>query len=583
MAPSVLLVEGVVLLLAVPWGDACLGSVSRRCAETRAAAAWPSAAMIGRGTVARQDSQAQGSEPVRTAELIAALCLATDLGMGFPFEHGLHTTLIAMRLADKLGIDPESASQTYYACLLSHASCTTEAHVAAEVFGGSLTTNFHPFMYGSGREGLMGMLRALPDPGSPAPLRAVQTVRRLPRAARMLRPALSAACEVAGMLAEQVGAPPSVPGLLAHLTERWDGKGALRRAKGDQIPLPMRIVHVATDACFQRLVGGVEHAVRLMRERAGHAFDPEVAACVVEAGGELLALEDSASAWEEVLALEPPPSLILEPAAIDRALGAMGNFADLVSPSLAGHAAGVAELAAAAAQQCGMDAVGVTAIRRAGLVHDLGRVAVHPRVWQKPGPLSADDWEQVRLHPYQTERVLSRSGFLAALAPIAGGHHERLDGSGYHRGCVGAALPMPARVLAAADAYHAMTEPRPRRPALASEQAATTLGQEASLGRLDPGAVAAVLEAAGQRVPRLARPAGLTEREVEVVGMVARGLQTKQVARALGISIKTADRHIQNAYGKLGVSSRAAAALVAMEHGLVAWGELPMGRPKARS
>jgi HD-GYP domain-containing protein (c-di-GMP phosphodiesterase class II) len=533
--------------------------------------------------VAQQASRAQGSEPVRTAELIASLCLATDLGMGFPFEHGLHTTLIAMRLADRLGIDRHSTSQTYYAWLLCHASCTTEAHVAAEVFGGSLTTNFDPVRYGSQREVLTGMLRALPDPGSPAPVRAVQTARRLPRAARMLRPALTAACEVAGRLAEQLGAPPSMPGLLAHLTERWDGKGPLRRATGTQIPLPMRIVHVATDAAFQRLVGGVENAVRLMRERAGHAFDPQVAACVVEEAGEILALDEGASAWDAVLALEPPPPLVLEPAAIDRALGAMGNFADLVSPSLAGHAAGVAQLAAGAARHCGIEAVGVAAIRRAGLVHDLGRVAVHPRIWQQPGPLSADDWEQVRLHPYQTERVLSRSGFLAALAPISGAHHERLDGSGYHRGCSGAALPMPARVLAAADAYQAMTEPRPGRAALAPEQAATTLGQEVSAGRLDPGAVAAVCEAAGQRVPRLERPAGLTEREAEVVGMLARGLQTKQVARALGISIKTADRHIQNAYGKLGVSTRAAAALLAMEHGLVAWGELPMGRPTARS
>jgi HD domain len=176
--------------------------------------------------------------------------------------------------------------------------------------------------------------------------------------ARQLRPALSAGCEVAGMLAEQVGAPASVPGLLAHLTERWDGMGPLRRAKGEQIPLPMRIVHVATDAAFQRLVGGVDHAVRLMRERTGHAFDPEVAACVVEERREILALDDSASAWEEVLALEPPPPLVLEAAAIDRALAAMGNFADLISPSLAGHSGGVAELAAAAAQHYGIDAVG---------------------------------------------------------------------------------------------------------------------------------------------------------------------------------------------------------------------------------
>jgi HD-GYP domain-containing protein (c-di-GMP phosphodiesterase class II) len=210
-------------------------------------------------------------------------------------------------------------------------------------------------------------------------------------------------------------------------------------------------------------------------------------------------------------------------------------------------------------------------------------VAVHARIWQKPGPLSADEWEQVRLHPYHTERVLSRSPFLSTLSPIAGAHHERLDGSGYHRGASGAELAFPARLLAAADAYHAMTEPRPHRQALPSERAAQVLAEEASAGRLDPDGVAAVLKAAGQRAPRLERPAGLTEREAEVVAMLARGLQTKQVARALGISVKTADRHIQNAYRKIGVSSRAAATVFAMEHGLVAWGELPIARSAARS
>jgi HD-GYP domain-containing protein (c-di-GMP phosphodiesterase class II) len=528
-------------------------------------------------------AEAQGCERVCTAEVIAALCLGTDLGMGFPFEHGLHTTLIAMRLADRLGVDREVALQTYYACLLAHAGCTTNAHVAADVFGGSLVTNFGPVVYGSAREVVRGLLRALPDPDGPAPVRAVQTVRRLPRMAREQRPALTGICEVAGMLADGVGAPPSVPGLLAYVTERWDGRGPLRRAKREQIPLPMRIVHVADDAAFQRLLGGVEHAVRLVRERAGHAFDPQVASCLVQAGTEILALDESASLWEEVLALEPPPPLTLEGEAVDRALASMANFADLISPYLAGHSTGVAELAGAAARQGRIDRLSVTAIRRAGLVHDLGRVAVHPRIWQKPGPLTADDWEQVRLHPYHTERVLSRSAFLSALVPVARAHHEHLDGSGYHRAATGAELGFPARLLAAADAYHAMTEPRPHRAPLPPERAAQTLADEAGAGRLDPDAVTAVVEAAGCVPPRLARPAGLTEREAEVVAMLARGLQTKQVARQLGISVKTADRHVQNAYRKMSVSTRAAATLFAMEHGLVAWGELPISRPTARS
>jgi HD-GYP domain-containing protein (c-di-GMP phosphodiesterase class II) len=275
--------------------------------------------------------------------------------------------------------------------------------------------------------------------------------------------------------------------------------------------------------------------------------------------------------------------LTLDGAAIDRALAAIGDFADLASPYLVGHSAGVAELAMAAARRCHVEPADVLSIRRAALVHDVGRVAVPVRIWQKPAPLTADEWERVRLHAYHSERVLCRSPFLATLAPVATCHHERLDGSGYHRGATSAALTLPARLLAAADAYHAMTEPRPHRNALDTAHAATVLSEEAKAERLDAESVAAVLEAAGHRAPRVERPAGLTERETEVVGLLARGLQTKQIARTLGISAKTADRHIQNAYAKIGVSTRAAAAVFAMEHGLAAWGELPIGGPRGHA
>ncbi len=524
----------------------------------------------------------QGGGQVRSAELVAALCLATDLGMGFPFEHGLHRTLIAIRLAERLGLDRETVSQTYYASLLVHSGCTTDAHITPEVFGDSLTARLHPVMYGSGREVLSGLLRALPDPDSTGLARTVQVAGRLPKMVREQRPHLAAACEVAAMLADGLGLSQSVRGLLAHLVERWDGHGPLRRAKGAQIPLPMRIVHVAADGAFQRLLGGEERVVSTLRERAGHAFDPDVAACLIDDAGRILALDDRASVWEETLACEPHPRLRLEGEALDRGLAAMGNFADLISPYLAGHSAGVAELAAAAARRCRIDDAGAVALRRAALVHDVGRVAVNARIWQKPGPLTADELEHVRLHPYHCERILARSEFLAGLAAVAGAHHERLDGSGYHRAATGAELSLSARLLAAADAYHAMTEARPYREPIPPARAAEILGEQASAGRLDADAVTAVIESAGERPPRIQRPAGLTEREAEVVAMLARGLQTKQVARALGISAKTADRHIQNAYRKIGVSTRAAATLYAMEHGLIAWGELPMARPGPR-
>ncbi len=520
---------------------------------------------------------------IGAAEVIASLCLATDLAMGFPFEHGLHATQIAMRLGERLELDPKTASDTYYGCLLSYCGCTADAEVAADIFGGDLTANFGPVLFGSQREILVGVVRALPDPDSRAVARTIQVASRLPKAVRNSKPHLVALCEVGEMLAEQLGLPRSVQSLFVTLTDRWDGKGQLRRAKREEIPLAMRVANVARDAAVQLLVGGPERAAAVVRSRGGGAFDPEVANCLAENAAEILTHESEASAWEDTLAAEPHPRLMLEGEAIDRALAAMGAFADLVSPPFVGHSAGVAELAEAAAHRCGMGDRERIEIRRAALVHDLGRVAIPARVWNKPDPLSADEWEQVRLHPYHTERILSRSAFLASFTPVAGAHHERQDGSGYHRGTAAVALAPPARVLAAADAYHAMTEPRPHREPIAPEEAAELLTEDVGRGRLDPNAVAAVLEAAGQAVPRIERPCGLTGREAEVIGLLVRGLQTKQVARALGISAKTADRHIQNAYAKIGVSTRAAAAVFAIAHGLAAWGELPMARTKPRS
>ncbi len=525
------------------------------------------------------DEGAPGGERVRTAEVIAALSLATDLATRLPFENGLHSTVVGMRLAKRLGVDSETASQTYYACMLFYVGCTADAEVAAEIFrdDGALVTHFTPVMFGSRAEIMAGMMRALATPGSSAPVRTIQMARRLPRAAKEHRAHIAALCEVAQMLASRLGLPAQVQGLFAHLAERWDGKGEPGRAQREEIPLPVRIAHVARDAAFQRALGGEERAARVIRERAGHAFDPTIAALLVDEAAEIVALDADASMWEETLTGEPSPWLTLEGEQIDCALAAMGDFADLASPYLVGHSAGVAELATAAAERCGLSGVEIAEVRRGALVHDIGRVAVPVHIWQKPGSLTPDEWERVRLHAYHSERVLSRSPFLAALAPLASSHHERLDGSGYHRGIAGAAITPPARLLAAADAYHAMTEPRPHRPALSPAQAAETLAEEATSGRLDPEAVTATLEASGRRVPPIERPAGLTPREAEVIALLARGLQTKQVARALGISTKTADRHVQNAYRKIGVSTRAAAALFAMEHGLATWGEFPIG------
>ena len=427
-----------------------------------------------------------------------------------------------------------------------------------------------------------GMLRAVAPPGGPIARRAGQ-LTNLPRLVRGMGDHAAASCEVARMLSARLGLPSSIGELFSFTDERWDGKGIPGRTGGEGIPLPMRIVQVARDATFQCALDGPERAASVISERASHAFDPEIARTFVDHARDILPVEEAGSLWDVALACEPEPRLVLNGHAIDRALTAMGDFADLASRYLAGHTAMVARLAATAGEAIGLDAATVCTLRRAALVHDIGRVAVPVRIWNHPAPLSADDWEQVRLHAYHAERVLSRSPMLATLAPIATHHHERLDGSGYHRGATAPALARPSRVLAAADAGSAMTEPRPHRAALPAARAALELQAEANAGRLDPDAVAAVIEAMGQPPPAVERPAGLTDREATVIGLLARGLQTKQIAGSLGISAKTADRHIQNSYAKIGVSTRAAATLFAMEHGLVAWGELPIPRSRGRS
>jgi HD-GYP domain-containing protein (c-di-GMP phosphodiesterase class II) len=521
----------------------------------------------------------------RAAELIATLSLATDLGIGVALEHGLESALFAMRLCDRIGADAQTARETYYTCLLFYVGCTAGSQLAADVFGDddALTTYGTPVRFGARHEMVRGMLRAVAPPQGSVVTRAAQLAHGLPRLARDFGGHVAASCEVAQMLTDRLGLPASIGTLFAYSDERWDGTGVTGRAAGDAIPLSVRIAQVARDAAFQRVLGGPDLAARVVGERAGAAFDPDVAGLLAGEATEILALEPGMSAWDATLASEPSTPLMLSGDAIDRALSAMGDFADLASSYLVGHSPGVSRLAALAADGCGCPPEEIVTVRRAGLVHDVGRVAIPVRIWNQDTPLGVDAWEQVRLHAYHSERILSRSPFLAALTPIVGAHHERLDGSGYHRATTAAALDRPARLLAAADAYHAMTEPRPHRPPLGPGPAADALAADARAGRLDPDAVAATLEAAGQDVPKIERPAGLTEREAQVVGLLARGRQTKQVAAALGISNKTADRHIQNAYAKIGVSTRAGATLFAIEHGLLAWGELPIPRAPART
>jgi HD-GYP domain-containing protein (c-di-GMP phosphodiesterase class II) len=310
--------------------------------------------------------------------------------------------------------------------------------------------------------------------------------------------------------------------------------------------------------------------VSIARRHRGTQFDPAVADLFCEHASDLLDGLDQASDWDAILDTEPPLSRRVAGADLDGVLEAMADLVDLKSPYLAGHSRGVANLAGEAARVSGQPADSVSTLRRAGLIHDLGRLGVSNGIWDKPGPLTPAESERVRLHPYLTDRMLARVSVLGPSREIAARHHERLDGSGYPRSLTAASLTPSDRLLAAADAYHAMTEPRPHRAPLDPDRAFRDLRAEVIAGRLDGTAVDAVLTAAGHRAPaRHLQPGGLTAREVEVLGLLARGHSTKEIGRQLVVSPKTAANHVEHIYAKLGVSSRAAATLFATQHGLM--------------
>jgi HD-GYP domain-containing protein (c-di-GMP phosphodiesterase class II) len=391
-----------------------------------------------------------------------------------------------------------------------------------------------------------------------------------------LNEASLAHCEVAQRLAGRLGLQAQVLEALACTFERWDGSGP-RRLKGEAIPLSVRVAHLAWDVeVGQRLAEDSHGCLELVRRHAGAGLDPALVERFCRSAPEVLAALEAGSVWDCVLACEPAEQRWLDESEIDTAASIFADFTDLKSAFTAEHSRRVASLGSAAAQRCGLDEPTVRLVRWAGLVHDIGRVALTASAWDRRGPLREAELEQVRLHAYHTERVLRRADALAAAGSLASLHHERLDGSGYHRGAHAGTLSMPARVLAAADAFAAMTEARAYRPAFTPPRAAEVLLAEARAGRLDIDAVRGVLEAAGQPVRRVRRdwPAGLSDREVEVLGLLARGLSMKEIAQRLVVSPKTVDHHVQHIYTKLDVRTRPAARLFAIEHGLAYDGPL---------
>jgi HD-GYP domain-containing protein (c-di-GMP phosphodiesterase class II) len=514
-----------------------------------------------------------GATEVRLAELVASLSLATDLGMGQPLEQALRTCLLAVAAGRELGVGDTELGDVYYLALLRFVGCTSDAHEAAALVGGdeiAFRAGVAPIVMGDMPEFLGFLVRQFAAGAAPT-TRARLIARVLADGAEGAKRSIATHCEVARMLAPRIGLPATVATCFGYVFERWDGKGLPGEAAGEAIPVPARIVAVARDVDVFHRLGGWDLAREVLRRRRAKAYDPAVVDAFLVRGERWLAEIDAASAWEIVLDTEPQPRAHVGDARLDTVLAAFADFVDLKSPATRGHSPAVAALAAAAARHARLSEAEVSDLRRAALVHDLGKAGIPNGIWDKPGPLAPLEWERVRLHPYLSERILSYAGPLASLAALAGAHHERLDGSGYYRGTRAANLSPASRLLAAANAYQASTQERTYRPALPPADAARQLTADVAAGHLDGDAVRCVLSAAGHRQgdQRRTWPAGLSEREVEVLRLIARGASTREVAGRLSISPKTAEHHVAHIYDKIGVSSRAAAALFAMEHDLL--------------
>ncbi|WP_103380321.1 HD domain-containing phosphohydrolase [Pseudonocardia dioxanivorans] len=509
---------------------------------------------------------------VRKAELVAALSLATDLGLGLPEEHVLRQTVIARRLARLAGLSAAQQDAVFYTSLLAWVGCVADSHEMAHWFGDD--RRLRAESYAVDKAGLP-MLRFLVEQvGRDAgPARRLTAIGRFLVAGGVAEAmgSMITHCRTTADIAERLGLPDDIGRALGQAFERWDGRGVPGRLRAAAIDPVIRVVHVADDTEQHHRAGGVGAATAMLRSRRGTEFDPDLVDLVCAHADEVFDGLDAVSAWQSVLDDgSPAESPALTEDELTDALRVFGDYADLKAPCFLGHSAAVAALAADAAGRMGLPDADVTLVERAALVHDLGVHGVSSGVWDKPGPLSAGEWERVRMHPYLTERTLARVPQLAELGTLAALHHERLDGSGYPRGLRADAMPITARVLAAAVRYRTAVEPRPHRPAAEPAAAQTLLRADAAAGRLDGEAVNAVLAAAGHRVRRRpALPAGLSPREAQVLGLVARGLSNRAIAAELSLAPRTVGSHVEHVYTKIGVSTRGAAAMFAMRHGLV--------------
>lgn len=516
------------------------------------------------------------AEPARLVELLGALSLACDAADGFPPETTIRSAVIAVGLAREVG-DDRLVADVLYGGLLRHIGCTAFAVEEAHRYGAGDDVSLRRVMatvdFGSPDDAVRRITGGLaPDAAPDDRARAIEhLLGDGPEAGRAHD---AAQCDAGERLAAHLPVSDAARAVAAEGFERWDGNGGPAGLTGDEISLVTRIVEIGYVAELFRHREGQGAARDVLVARAGGQLDPDLVRAHLDLVIDQcrLVADPEVAPWQLLVDAEPDPVARLSDAqAADVAL-AFARFADLKSVWFTGHAERVARLAGRSAPIVGADEAGVRRLELAALLHDIGRVEVPTGTWDLPRRLSPPERDRVEGHASATQRILGATSLFADVAAVAGGTHERCDGSGYHRGASAVSLDPLTRLLAAADVAVALGEDRPHRPRHEGAAVEQILVDEVGDGRLDRAAVAAIIEVAGGSVGArptvVAWPAGLSDREVEVLRLVAAGATNKDVARSLGITAKTVAHHVAHVYDKIGVRSRAGATLFALDCGL---------------
>ncbi|WCB93592.1 3'3'-cGAMP-specific phosphodiesterase 3 [Baekduia alba] len=418
---------------------------------------------------------------VRLSEVLAALSHALDITEGQPRGHAERTCLIAMRVARQLDLDGPTRSSLFHAALLKDAGCSSNAAKVAALYGADdadvkrdrkTTDHLQP------GQSIRHLVRAT-APGRSPVAKAKHLKLLVAHGSTGSRALTELRCERGAEVARAVGLSVTAEQAIRDLDEHWDGRGYPHSRAGEQISLCGRILCLAQTAeVYWQDGGGAAGACGVARDRRGTWFDP----ALVDA---LRATEDDHRFWAtldepRVASLEPVDRLLhADDDGLDRIAGAFAGIVDAKTPYTARHSEGVAEIAVRLSAALGFDAQQQRELRRAGLLHDIGKLGVSNRILDKPGKLDAGEWAAMRRHPTWTLEILQRIPAFAGLAEVAANHHEKLDGSGYGRGLTAAALTLPARILAVADIAEALTADRPYREALGPDEVLAIMRRDA--------------------------------------------------------------------------------------------------------